>query len=214
MRSFVVIMALSAIAYGQRPPESMTTLSVRVQSPEVPEDSFAAQPKLMYCAGRSYCRTDELPDPENGIHGLMIINEPDVWMVNLLTKTARHFVDPGPTFNCHLAISAGEQTMSGADVKDPLLELEFGRELAYFKGKGAAWKEGPVLQGKATTAYEVIVGDSQLFLFTTGAPERPWAVARQDGSGREIFWYGIYEQLPFDPKVFARPEGVKIEEVK
>ena len=45
MRSFVVIMALSAIAYGQRPPESMTTLSVRVQSPEVPEDSFAAQPK-------------------------------------------------------------------------------------------------------------------------------------------------------------------------
>jgi hypothetical protein len=57
MRFFVVIMALSAIAYGQRPPESMTTLSVRVQSPEVPEDSFAAQPKLMYRAGSSYCRT-------------------------------------------------------------------------------------------------------------------------------------------------------------
>lgn len=185
MRSFVVIMALSAIAYGQRPPESMTTLSVRVQSPEVPEDSFAAQPKLMYCAGRSYCRTDELPDPENGIHGLMIINEPDVWMVNLLTKTARHFVDPGPTFNCHLAIFAGEQTMSGADVKDPLLELEFGRELAYFKGKGAAWKEGPVLQGKATTAYEVIVGDSQLFLFTTGADRSARAALGGSAAGRK-----------------------------
>ena len=75
-------------------------------------------------------------------------------------------------------------------------------------------RPSPSGQGHYRTAYEVIVGDSQLFLLTTGAPERPWAVARQDGSGREIFWHGIYEQLPFDPKVFARPEGVKIEEVK
>jgi hypothetical protein len=58
------------------------------------------------------------------------------------------------------------------------------------------------------------VGDSQLFLFTTGTPERPWAVVRQRESTREIFWYGDYEQIPFDSELFARPKGVKIEDVK
>jgi hypothetical protein len=78
MRAFLLLVMLLAIAIAQQPPESMTELSVRLQSREVPEESFAAKPKLMCRAGNAYCRTDELPDPENGIHGLMIINEPDV----------------------------------------------------------------------------------------------------------------------------------------
>jgi hypothetical protein len=215
VRLSIVLIALGTIAAAQQRSESMTKLSVRLQSPEVPEHSFAAQPKLMYRSGNAYCRTEEVSDPENGIHGLIVVSEPDVWMVNLLTKTARHFVDPGPTFNCHLAIFAGDRTTSAtADTKSPLLKLEFGLELSYFKENGAAPKEGPVLQGKPTTAYTAEVAGSQLFLFTTGVPERPWALARQHGNGREILWYGSYEQLPFDPRLFAKPDGVKIEEVK
>jgi hypothetical protein len=214
MRALFVFAALSTVAFGQQSPESMTKLSVRLESPEVPEGSFPAKPKLMYRAANRYCRTEELPDPEHGIHGLMILNEPDAWMVNLLKKTAQHFVDPGPTFNCHLPIFPGEQVKSAADMKNPLLELEFGQELEFFKGKGATPKVGLVLCDKPTTVYAVDVGDSQLFLFTTGTPELPWAVARKHGNVNEIFWYGTYEQLPFDQKLFAKPEGVKIEEVK
>jgi hypothetical protein len=215
MRAMMLIVcALSAAALGQQPPDMMTKLTVRLQSPEIPEESFAAKPKTMYRAGKGYCRTEELPDPEQGIHGLMIINEPDVWMVNLLTKAAQHYVDSGPTFNCRMPIFRGEQVKSAGDLKRPFLDLEFGRELAYFKGKGATPKQGPVLRDNPTSVYAADVGDSQLFLFTTGTPERPWAVTRQYGDKREIFWYGIYEQLPFDPKLFAKPEGVKIEEAK
>ncbi len=210
----IIACALSAVASGQQFPEAMTKLIVRLQSPDVPEESFAAKPKTTYRAGNSYCRTEELPDPEQGIHGLLIINEPDVWMVNLFIKTGQHFVDPGPTFNCRLPIFRGEQVKSGADLKSPLLELEFGRELAYFKEKRAMQKQGPVLRDKPTSVYTSDVGDSQLLLFTTGTPERPWAVARQHGNSREIFWYVAYEQLPFDAKLFARPEGIKIEEGK
>jgi len=206
------ILVFSSMAFGQSFPETMTKVSVRLESPEAPAESFSAKPKTMYRAGNGYCRTEELPDPEHGVHGLMILNEPDAWMVNLLTKTAKHFVDPGPTFNCHLPIFRGEQ--AAADLKNPLLELEFGQELGYFKRKGAAPKEGPVLQEKPTTVYALSLGDSQLFLFTTGAPERPWAVARQRGKVREMFWYGAYEQLPFDPGLFAKPVDVKIEEAK
>ena len=192
----------------------MTKMSERLESPEISKESFAAKPKLMYRAGTRYCRTEELPDPEHGIHGLMILNEPDAWMVNLLTSTAQHFVDHGPTFNCHLPVFGGEQVKSAADMKNPLLELEFGHELEYFKGKGAAPREGPVLRDKPTAVYAVDIGDSQLFLFTTGTPEEPRAVARQHGNVREIFWYGVYEQVRFDPKLFAKPEGVKVDEVK
>jgi hypothetical protein len=208
------VCALSTIAFGQQLPDAMTRLTVRLESPEVSEESFAAKPKTMYRAGIGFCRTEELPDPEHGVHGLMILNEPDAWMVNLLSKMAQHFVDPGPTFECHLPIFHGEQLKSAADMKNPLLELEFGREIAYFKGKGATPKPGPVLRDKPTDVYTSDVGDSQLFLFTTGMPERPWAVARQHGNTREIFWYGAYEQLPFDPKLFAKPADVKIEEAK
>jgi len=204
---------LGASAFCQQLPETMTKLSVRLESVDVPKDSFAAKPKVIYRAGNRYCRTEELPDLERGIHGLMILNEPDAWMVNLITKTAQHFVDSGPTFSCHLPIFRGPQVKSAADMKDSLLELEFGQELSYFKGKGAAQKEGPILRHKPTTVYAVDIGDSQLFLFTTETPERPWAVARKHNNVDQIFWYGTYEQQPFDQKLFVRPEGVKIVEV-
>ena len=205
---------LISIALGQQPPKTMTRLTVRLQRPDIPEESFAAKPKTMYRAGNDYCRTEELPDPEHGIHGLMIVNEPDMWMVNLFGKTARHYVDSGPTFNCHLPIFRGEQANSAADMKGALLELEFGQEMLYFKAKGSIPRQGPVLRDKPTSVYTSETGDSQLSLFTTGTPERPWAVARQQGNSREIFWYGTYEQLPFDPKLFAKPSDVKIEEAK
>jgi hypothetical protein len=54
---------------------------------------------LMYRTGNGFCRAEELPDPEYGIHGLAIINEPEIWIVNLLSKTAQHYVDPASTFN-------------------------------------------------------------------------------------------------------------------
>jgi hypothetical protein len=214
MKVLPAICIVASIAFGQRLPETMTKMSVRLEGLDVPAESFAAKPKVMYRAESSYCRTEELPDPERGVQGLMIVNEPDAWMVNLVSKTAKHFVDSGPTFNCHLPIFRGEQAKSTADINNPLFELEFGQELGYFKGKGATPKEGPVLREKPTTIYAVDIGYSQVFLFTTGTPERPWAVAWQRGTAREVFWYGAYEQLPFDQKLFARPEGVKIEEVK
>jgi len=144
------------------------------------------------------------PDPDRGIHGLLVISEPDFWMVNLLTKTARHGVDPGPTFNCRMPIFP---EATGSD-------LEFGMELQYFKNKGATPAEGPVLQTKKTTAYRIDVGDSSLALFTYGTPERPLAVARIKGEKHDIFWYSAYGEFAFEPKLFTLPEGIKVDDSK
>jgi hypothetical protein len=155
-----------------------------------------------------------VPDVEHGIHGLLIVNEPDAWLVNLMSNTGHHSVDPGHTFNCHMPVFGSTQIASTSGGKDPLSELEFGQEIDYFRARGALTGAGPVLRGEHTNAYAAQIGNAQVFLFTTGTPERPWALARKQGDQKEIFWYGSYEQIPFEPKLFARPEGVKIEEPK
>ena len=45
------ICVMSLVVFGQRSPETMTNFAVRLQSPEVPEQSFGAKPKIMYRAG-------------------------------------------------------------------------------------------------------------------------------------------------------------------
>ena len=218
---FLVLLpcVLSVLAYGQQPsgeatPATMTKLVVRLESPDVPKASFPSLPKTMYRAGTRYCRIEELPDTEHAIHLLIIINEPNVWLANRLDKTARHQIDPGPTFNCRMTIFTDIESGEAAlDTSNPLTDLEFGRELEYFKKKGATLVSGPNLQGKATKGYTLQISDSRLFLFTGGIPEHPVAVVRQRNAKREIYWYGSYDDVPFDGKLFEKPPG-KIEEVK
>lgn len=100
---------------------------------------------------------------------------------------------------------------SATDVGNQIRGLEFGRELTYFQEKGATSRQGPILHGKPTRAYTVEIGDSQLLLFTSAPPEKPVAVARPHGNEREVYWYETYEEVPFDSKLFTKPNGVKVE---
>jgi hypothetical protein len=204
---FVLLIGVCANALAEEPPAHMTRLVVKLESPEIPKDSFAAQAKRMYRAGSRYCRIEENPDLANGIYGLLIINEPDSW-------TAKHMVDPGPTYNCRMPIFVSGEEIESADVRKILMDLEFGKELDFFKPRSGAPKPGPVMREKATMSYATQAGEWQLFLFTAGNPEAPVAVVRSSGKTREIVWYGEYEQVPFDAKLFALPDAVKIQEMK
>lgn len=215
---FCSVFFLASISAAQQQsesaPKTMTKLIVRLSSPEIPEGSFAAAPRTLYRAGTRYCRIEEAPDPGQGIHGLIVINEPDIWMVNLYAKNARHMVDPGPTFNCRLPIFVDvDSTQAAEDLKKPLMDLEFGREIAFFRAKNADTAEGPVLREQRTQAYSVTIGETLLYLFTAGVPEKPIAVVRQTGDLRQTIWYGLFEEIPFQASLFAKPEGMEIEEV-
>jgi hypothetical protein len=218
MKKLVVIcgfLSFSAVAIAQNTPTKMTKMEVRLQSPDAPAGSFASLPKIMYRAAAGYCRIEEAPDPEHGIHGLLIVNEPDAWMVNLQTKSATHIVDPGPTFFCNLPIFSSSHDPSPGDPKMSLSKLEFGRELEYFKSMGATPGKGLELQGQQTTGYVVNLSPSaSVALFTYGPSNVPLAVVHKVGDTQDIFWYSGYGEIPFDPKLFAKPAGVKIEEQK
>ena len=212
--SIVVACLLGTMCAAESQPKTMTRIEVILGSPGVVAGSFAAKPKVFYRTGNRYCRIEEARDPDQGVHNLMIVNEPDYWTVNLLTKTARHSINPGPTFNCHLPIFAyGEPGSMDKEMKG-IRELEFGQELDFFKGKGAVAAKGPVLQKQETMVYRVKVGTAVLALFTYGTPERPLAVGLQRGDKNDLFWYSGYGQADFDPKLFAKPENVKIDDSK
>jgi hypothetical protein len=85
---------------SNKPP--VTRIVTRYLSPVIQPGSFGAKPKTLYIASDGYSRTEEEPDPEQGVHGLIIVSEPDVWMINLFDHTGRHIVDPGPTYNVDL----------------------------------------------------------------------------------------------------------------
>jgi hypothetical protein len=213
MKNLLLLMSfLCGRVAAEQPPKTMTKVEVILQSPSAPAGSFAAKPKVFYRAGNGYCRIEEAADPQQGTHNLMIVNEPDYWMVNPLTKSARHSVDPGPTFNCHLPIFAyGTPQLLDEETKE-IRQLEFGQEFEFFKSKGAAAQKGPVLQTKETQVYRVEIGAASLALFTYGTPEKPLAVALQRDDKSDLFWYSGYGQLDFDPRLFTKPENVKIED--
>jgi hypothetical protein len=204
----------SAVSWAQQPAATMTRMEVLIQSPDTSSTSSSAKSKVLYRAGDLDCRMEEQADPERGIHGLMVIHEPDAWMVNLVTHTALHIVNTGPTYHCRMPIFADRLRDMPADEQRPIGDLEFGRELEFFTDRDAKPHPGPVLQGKQTTMYELQFGASSLALFTVGGPAIPLAVVWRRDKTHEVFWYSSYEQVPFDPSLFAKPQGVTITEAK
>jgi hypothetical protein len=202
-----VAVAFSPAQVTEESPAKMTHLVVQLSGDEVPADSFAAKPKTMWRAGSKYCRMDELPDHEQGIHGSIITNEPDVWMVNKLDKTARHFVDKGPTFNCRLPLFAND----AASLKSKLGQLEFGNEIKFFLENGASLIDGPKLSFEAKY-YSLKIGTDTLLLVERvdlGAPIRVSMI--RDGRVA-TFTYQLWEQVPIDLSLFAKPTGVTVQE--
>jgi hypothetical protein len=206
----IILTLLRAGVCADSGPAKMTHVIVQMSGTDIPTDSFAAKPKVYRRASNRYCRVDEEPDPEKGIHGRMVINEPDAWLVNLADNTAKHLVDHGPTFNCRLPIFANDPDA----MKSKIGELEFGRELAFFRDNGAKPVEGPKLEFKANY-YELVIGDSVLRLIERADIHAPILIGLVRGdkalSVRYLLWD---DQVPFKADLFAKPTGVKVEDAK
>lgn len=153
---------------------------------------------------------DEEPDPEQGIHGRAVINEPDAWLINLADNTAKHILDPGPTFNCKLPVFAFDPEVA----KIKICELEIGRELEFFRANGAKVVEGPKLSFEAQY-YELTIGDSALRLVERVDIHAPILILLIRGDKMHQARYLLWDdQVPFKAELFAKPTGVKVEEVK
>jgi hypothetical protein len=186
----------------------MTHAVIQMSGTEIPTDSFFAKPRVFWRASNRYCRIDEEPD-EKGTHGRLVVNEPDVWVINLIDNTAKHILDPGPKLRCRLPVFALDE----ATAKGKIGELEVGREHDFFLANGATLVDGPKLMFKANY-YELDIGDSALRLVERADTHAPVLIRLLRGVQEYKARYVLWEQLPFKPDLFAKPTGVTIEEPK
>jgi hypothetical protein len=207
--ALVLALTASPIGICADAPSKMIHAIVQMSGTDFPAGSFAAKPKIYWRASSQYCRIDEEPDPANGIHGRMVLNEPDAWVINLADQTAKHVLDNGPTFNCKLPIFAYDLETTRSKIG----ELEIGHELEFFHSNAAKVIDGPKLEFEAKY-YELKIADSVLRLVERVDIHAPILIELERGNKVYEAHYLLWGELPFKADLFAKPTGVKIEEAK
>jgi hypothetical protein len=191
------------------PAAPMIRLVTRDVSPDVPRGSFGAKPKTLYRLGEKYGRMEEEPDPAEGIHGLIVVSEPRVWMVNLANMTGQRITDPGPSFVFRAPIIP--VTPKGAP--PPMFEL--GLEYDFMKAHGAKPKK-VVIGGKRQEALVAQVGGYVITLAGDRAAERPSRVkVEQKGKTLiELDYVEYARDLPPRMELFVPPPGVQFRDAE
>lgn len=194
------VVAFVRPAVADCPEGKMLYMKAVAEGPNVPADSFAAKPRVLYLLDKRYSRVEELPDPAQGLHLLIVVNEPDIWMANLADHTGNHVVDREPPLEVHTPVMTD---ITSSHWK----ALEFGRELAFMKSVSAQKVDSPDGTSLYTHAFEGIT--VQLYTSKEGVPTK-LAVQRTDD--RLTFNYREYECRSPDLSLFQKPAGITYQE--
>lgn len=201
--------ALVSPVFSQEDPMTMMKIATRIIDPRPNSGSYEGEPKICWRAGAKYARIAEAADLQHQIHALVVIKEPDVWMVNLFDQTGRHIVDPGPSFDVHLPVfqTPGEE-------QTELSGLEFGAESEFF-AKYHARRSLENLNGKIAERYEIITRGYRLVLWSDPKSRKPARISFIKGGATQTIEYVSYENdLTFDPSLFKPPAGITMQESK
>ncbi|MFN3514040.1 MAG: hypothetical protein ACK41C_13410 [Phenylobacterium sp.] len=185
-------------------PPQMAKVVFSNVTPGIDPASFAARPKTMYRHTERYGRVEEEPNPATGAHLLVVVNEPDVWFVNLADRTGRHAVDPGPEFEFRAPI------FSGADLPAVLGKLETGCELDFVAQYAPRPVERVTLDGQALDKHQVSVGIDRIEVLVAPNARRVVSVGRyrNDRPVMVLRYLDYAVDLPPDLSLFAKPEGI------
>jgi hypothetical protein len=178
-------------------------------TPGIPAGSFGAQPRVMYRIGSDRVRIEEAPDVPGGIHGVVVMAEPNIWMANLFDHTGKHIVDPGPTFYAKAPIFYGTPGLS-----TKLIDLEFGCEAEFIAANAPAPVRSEQIGADRFDVYRVDGGsDAVEILERSGTSIPSYVRYYQQGKLLEAIRYDLYVTgLPNDPNLFVPPSGVRYSE--
>ena len=208
--SALIILFVGATSFADEP--LMTKVVISASGPKIPAESFIAKPKTMYLAGDKYSRVEQELDRESGVQARFITNEPDIWIVNLVTKTAQHIVDHEPPFEFHAPIVYRSKTKQNAETNVEFKGLNFGNEIQFFREQKARDAGQRKLDGKNFNVLVLKKGAIEVSLFVDPATDRPYQLdVVKDGKLSISFRYLEYKtNLPFQKSMFEPPDGVKI----
>ena len=177
-------------------------------SPGIDPSSFAALPKDLFRIGSGKMRVEEAVDAVNGIHGVSVSDEPDIWMANLYNHTGQHVVDPGPTFFAHAPVF-------GKILPGKLLDLEFGCESDFITDNDLKPVRMETVGGVAYDVYRFEQGSDAIeILRRPGADAPAYARYYHESALQVAIRYELYASgLPDDPTLWAPPSGIHYAEL-
>jgi hypothetical protein len=199
------LLLLSAVFASSQP--LITKIVFRYVASDLPENTAGARPKTYYLAGNHYARIEQESDAALHSPNLIIVNEPDIWLIDLATKTGNHSINPGPDFSVHNPIL-------GPDSPEELFDFEFGHELEFLNRVHAKNLDSKQIRGMQCTTREFEVGAYLVTMYLDAKKNSPVEVkAFKNGNILFTIDYLNYESgLPFDASLFDPPKGISFTE--
>lgn len=194
-------------SHAQSVSVKMTKIITRDTSPDVPRTSFAAKPITLYRIGETYGRVEEERDSTHNTHGLVIVAEPKIWIINLSDKTGRFMIDPGPSNVFRAPVIPPE----GPGQEQPLKNFEYGREYEFLHSNHAA-RSKDVLDGKLYDKLYLTVDGFNISLFSHAGEERPYRLTVIKGQKFVLQIDYDYYKRDLDPQMalFEPPKNIRI----
>ena len=204
MKKLLTTLLLASLTLGaQAADDKMLFVEYRVVSAGLSASSPEAQPRKVWRVGKDFLRFEDVPNPETKVHGLIIVDEPDIWIIDRNKGQGRHAIDPGPQYVIHFPIFPREQS-------EKLKQLEFGSELKFFQDNGAKVLASQNVDGIKCKLYRMELDDRELTLFLK-PDDLPLQIEVQSASGKYAVRFLRYDpnQKP-DMSLFKVPPGIKI----
>ncbi len=185
----------------------MIQTQYRYQYSASPDNSKLEATREFWRSGNSFFRSEEPRDTDGNLLQVIISSEPDVWMVDLTSNSAKHYLDPGPTFNTICPVF-------GPPRADGLSDLEFGKEEKFFNYYGARNIGAITTDGVDYTVFELPRLYWVLHLYINSETGRPYKISRrgQDGATSSIIYDKYTVNLQLDSTLFLPPTGLVITE--
>ncbi|MBI3528173.1 MAG: hypothetical protein HY067_09405 [Betaproteobacteria bacterium] len=188
---------------AQAADDRMLYVEYQLAGKQIAADSFDAQSKKVWRIGRDYLRFEDAPNPQTKVHGLIIVAEPDIWIVDRNTNQAQLAVDPGPNYKIHFPLFASEASQK-------LRELEFGHELEYFHESDAKELPAQDVDGFRCKVLRLQIDDREVTLFLK-TNDTPLQIAVKSPEYEYAMRFLRYEpdRKP-DKLLFQLPLGVQL----
>jgi hypothetical protein len=215
MKSIFMLLAtcffIAQPTYAQPTSNKMTKIVSRDTSPDTPRSSFRAKPKTLYRIGDTYARVEEELDPALNMHGLIIVSEPKIWMINLLDRTGQLIIDPGPTYVFRAPIIPPDSP----NQESPLRGFEFGQEYEFLRDNNATLTK-EILQGKTYDKLYLKKDGISISLLSHTGEDRPYRVIIFKGKQLALQVDYDYYKRDLEPQMFLfePPKGIQIFEAK
>jgi len=204
MKKLLIALFLASLTPGaQAADDKMLFAEYRVISADLAASSPEARPRKIWRLSEEFLRFEDIPNPETKAHILIIVDEPDIWIIDRNKNQGQHTVDPGPHYAVHFPIFPREPS-------EKLKKLEFGSELKFFQDNGATEPPSQSVDGIKCKLYRLKLDDREVTLFLK--PDNlPLQIEVQSASTKYAVRFLKYDpdQKP-DMSLFKVPSGIKI----